>query len=194
MEFHLRASARGESAVLFPGAFNPPTRAHLAMASAALAWAPEVIFVLPRAFPHKGYEGPGFEQRLEMLLKAAGGFSVASSSGGLFIEMVREAQEADPALQCLFVLCGRDAAERIVGWDYPVELSIDRQLEEFELLVAPRGGCYPAPSQLASKIHLLLLEGCEEVSATEIRRRIAAGEPWRDLVPESIADLVEKNY
>ena len=196
MEFHRRASTHASSAILFPGAFNPPTRAHLALASAALNWAPEIAFVLPRAFPHKEYEGPGFTLRLEMLLHAAAepAFSVASSGGGLFIEMVREARAADPALNRLFLLCGRDAAERIVDWRYPAELAIDRQLEEFELLVAPRGGDYVPPSNLAPKIHALHLEGWEEVSASEIRRRIACGTDWRALVPESIADLVEKNY
>ena len=30
----------------------------------------------------------------------------------------------------------------------------------------------------------------EEISSTEVRRRIAAGEPWEDLVPPAIAPLI----
>jgi nicotinic acid mononucleotide adenylyltransferase len=34
----------------------------------------------------------------------------------------------------------------------------------------------------------------DAVSATEVRRRIAAGEPWQALVPSPIARLVEDFY
>jgi nicotinic acid mononucleotide adenylyltransferase len=33
-----------------------------------------------------------------------------------------------------------------------------------------------------------------DVSSTEVRRRIAAGEPWRQLVPATAADLVASAY
>jgi nicotinic acid mononucleotide adenylyltransferase len=52
---------------LFPGAWNPPTVAHLAIARAALNYADEVVWLLPRAFPHKTFDGANFEQRSRML-------------------------------------------------------------------------------------------------------------------------------
>ena len=48
---------------ILAGAFNPPTRAHLAMADAALAVVDEVLFTLPRAFPHKEFTRAEFETR-----------------------------------------------------------------------------------------------------------------------------------
>ena len=57
---------------LFPGAWNPPTVAHLAIARAALTWSDEVVWLLPRAFPHKSFDGAPFEDRLHMLRRIAG--------------------------------------------------------------------------------------------------------------------------
>jgi nicotinic acid mononucleotide adenylyltransferase len=48
---------------------------------------------------------------------------------------------------------------------------------------------------LQSRIHpLALAPTFDEVSSTEVRRRIAAGEPWEHLVPESIIELVRGIY
>src|SRR5690242_20208760 len=120
MEFFRRAAARPRRLGVFPGTFNPPTRAHVALARAALASVDEVVFVLPREFPHKTFEGASFEDRVRMLEAALAGeprFSIAASRGGLFIEIARECREAYGAETGLYFLCGRDAAERIVDWD-----------------------------------------------------------------------------
>jgi len=197
MEFFRRASSHADSAALFPGAYNPPTRAHLALAAAALDWAPEVIFVLPRRLPHKNFEPPGFDDRLDLLLRATQDeplFSVAATPRGLFVDIVRAARAADPLLQRLLVLCGRDAAERIVNWDYGEPGAIRSQLEEYELLVAPRAGVYDPPHDLRDRIHNLAIEGLEEVSSSEIRDRIRRGLPCENLVPPSIADRVGSLY
>ena len=119
MKFYTRARGIPTRLAIFPGAFNPPTLAHLAMAEAALSVVDEVLFVLPRVFPHKEYTAAGFDERLEMLLLAIAEhprFSLAASDRGLFIDLAREARSEYDAE--LFLLCGRDAAERIVGWDY----------------------------------------------------------------------------
>src|SRR5215472_9245254 len=81
---------------VLPGTFNPPTRAHLALGRAALAHCDEVLFVLPRALPHKDFEGVGFEARLRLLQAAVADearFAAASSDGGLFLEIARECRE-----------------------------------------------------------------------------------------------------
>ena len=146
-----------------------------------------MLFVLPRAFPHKEYTGASFETRVEWLRAALGGnprFSLASSDRGLFIDLAREARvRLRPAAE-LFILCGRDAAERIVNWDYGAGDSIEKQLEVYELLVASRGGIYDPPPAIRDRVRSITLpDGVEEISSTEVRRRIGAGEPWRDLVP-----------
>jgi nicotinic acid mononucleotide adenylyltransferase len=193
MEFLWRGDARGGTLALFPGAWNPPTHAHLAMAGAALAFAPEVALVLARAMPHKSYEGPSFDQRaawLRALCASRPGLSAAATDGGLFLDIAREARAATGASRILLV-CGRDAAERIVNWDYgPGIPPIAQQLDEFELLVAPRNGPFQPPPELAPRIHLLhLAPEWEHVSSTAARLQRTAGSAWDHLVPAEIQDF-----
>jgi nicotinate (nicotinamide) nucleotide adenylyltransferase len=182
---------------ILPGAFNPPTRAHLALAKAADRL-DEVVFVLPHELPHKHYSGVGFDQRLELLLAAVQNdprFAVAVSDGGLFIEIARECREAYGAETELTFLCGRDAAERIVNWDYGRPGAFPEMLKEFEMLVASRNGDYAPPAALRNRIHALeLSENCDHIAATEVRERVGLDESWRELVPDTIAEDVKKLY
>ena len=197
MEFMRRAEGSPSRLGILPGAFNPPTRAHLELARAALAEVEEVVFVLPRAFPHKQYEGASFEQRIAMLLAAAAGprFSVAVSEGGLFIEIARECRQAyGPGVELWFIT-GTDAAERIVNWDYGAGGGIDEQLREYGLLVAPRAAVYAAPERLRARVRALdMPDEWRSVSATEVRERICRGERWEHLVPEALRGLVCEIY
>jgi len=198
MEFIRRAAGRAGKLGILAGTFNPPTRAHLALARAALGMVEEVVFVLPRVFPHKGYEGASFEDRLRMLELALAGeprCSIAAAGEGLFIDVARECRRVYGDNTELFFLCGRDAADRVVNWDYGQPGAFLDQLREFQLLVAPRKGRYAPPAAMQDRIHALPMEqDYDEVSATEVRERIKRAEPWEHLVPERIVDLVRKTY
>ena len=172
------------------GAFNPLTRAHLALAEAAAHHVDEVICAVPRAYPHKEFHGAALEDRVAMA--RAAGFQVAVTEKGLFIDIARELRDAHTEI---VFICGRDAAERIVGWDYGEAGAIERMLEEFALLVADRDGTYQPPPHLIHRVHRLHLHAdFSEVSSTEIRRRIEAGEPWEHLVPHAITHHVRRIY
>ena len=182
---------------VLPGSFNPPTIAHLELADAAAAHVDEVVCVLPRVFPHKEYFGASLEERVE-LLKSAGltvPHSIAVSEQGLFIDIARECREHYGNEAKLYFLCGRDAAERIIAWDYGRAGVVEEMLQEFQLLVAPRGGPYRAPPKLRHRVHHLET-GREHshVSSTEVRERIARGQPWEHLVPKPIAQRVRTIY
>ena len=198
LEFFRRAGGEPRSLGVLPAGFNPPTRAHLALASAALGIVDEVLFVLPREFPHKVYETASFDQRLEMLLAAAAGVprhSVASSEGGLFLEIAAECREAYGNHTRLAFVCGRDAAERVLNWDYGRPDAVARMLEEFEMLVAPRAGGFEAPRGLEGRIRRLSVDTeLAAVSATEVRERARRGEAWEHLVPPAIIPMVRKIY
>lgn len=198
MDFFRRATAKPRRLAVLPGTFNPPTRAHLALARAALASVDEVLFVLPRVFPHKAYTGASFEDRVRMLAAAAEDeprFSIASSDGGLFIEIARQCRQAYGLDVEVLILCGRDAAERAANWDYGRSGAFRDQLREYGLLVAPRGGYYEPPAEFSDRIQALAaVEGCDEVSATGVRERIRRGEPWEHLVPQPIVEMVRKIY
>lgn len=183
---------------LLPGAWNPPTVAHLAMARAALKWADEVVLVLPRTLPHKEFEGVAFQDRVKLLASLASterGLSAATSDGGLYLEIATEAALAFPPETEIGLVCGRDAAERIAAWDYGRPGVFDEMLLRYPLLVAERSGHYQTPEQHRDRvIHLPLDPDFHEVSSSEIRRRIASGEPWESLVPPSIAAQVADLY
>jgi cytidyltransferase-like protein len=198
MEFFQRAHGQPSQLGILPGAFNPVTVAHLALARAALGMVDEIVLVLPRVLPHKEYSGASFEERLEILRAAAAGhtrFSIAASQGGLFQEIARECRQAYGPEPRLWFLCGRDAAERIAGWDYGAPDAFPRMLREFGLLVAARGGEYlPAGRCAGAILRLELGDAYEHVSATEVRRRILHREPWKHLVPETARALAQTVY
>jgi len=181
---------------ILAGSFNPPTVAHLALAEAALRRTDEVLFVLPRHFPHKAYVGASLEERIDMLNAVVSGndrFSIGVSDGGLFLDIAAEAKDHYPQAELWFV-CGRDAAERIMNWDYGDPHALLKMMESFGLLVARRQGEYTPPDQFTSRIESLLLENYDEHTSTNIRERIAAGEEWKHLVCESIAGEVARIY
>ena len=198
MEFLQKSLALARRIGILPGSFHPVTNAHLALAEAALEQLDEVLLVMPRELPHKAYEGVGLLDRLEMVRRSVAGhprLSVAISDGGLFIDIARECR-AHFGFDCeLWFLCGRDAAERIVNWDYGAEGRFAEQLDEFGLLVAERGGRYDPPEEYGQRIRPLEL-GCDwnQVSATEIRDRIRDGREWDHLVPAPIVADVRRLY
>jgi nicotinate-nucleotide adenylyltransferase len=199
LSFQHRAQGHSPPRVaIFPGAWNPPTIAHLAIARGALNWASEVVWLLPRAFPHKSFDGAPFEDRLLMLRRIAAAhpeFSVAIAAGGLYVEMADEAREFFGPAPEIALLCGRDAAERISAWDYGRPGVFDGMLERYTLLVAGRDGDYlPAAHHTGRIVQLPMGASFDEVSSTEVRDRIRRGAGWRHLVPASIADAVASLY
>ena len=198
LEFFRKAAGQPVRLGILPAAFNPPTRAHLALAQSALATVDEVLFVLPRTFPHKSYEDATFDQRVQMLMAATGNeprYSIAASDRGLFVEIAAECREAyTRAAQFLFI-CGRDAAERIVAWDYGEPDAFRRMLDHFELLVAARHGEYEPPPEIRDRVHALDVPAeMAAISATEVRDRLRRGAPWEHLVPGEIVPLVRRIY
>jgi nicotinate-nucleotide adenylyltransferase len=179
------------------GSFNPPTIAHEELVYAAGFHVDEVLCVVPSVLPHKEYFGATLEQRLAMLEAARlmPPCSIATSEKGLFIDIARECREhygPDPRLS---FICGRDAAERILAWDYGRPGVVEEMLKEFDLLVAARSGEFQPPAEFQHRIHPLGLRAAQDqVSSTEVRERIARGEPWEHLVPGTIVELVREIY
>jgi nicotinate-nucleotide adenylyltransferase len=187
------AALRSGRVGIFPGAFNPLTRAHLALAQAARGQhsLDQVVFLLPRTFPHKGFEGASFEERVSMLesaLAVDAAFAIATGEGGLVIELARSVRAACGEKVEISVLCGRDAAERFAGWDYGERPAFSEQLEVFQMLVGSREGEYSIPPEYAGRIRLVRMPpGYDDHSSSAVREAMDAGQPWEHLVPESVA-------
>lgn len=176
------------------GGFNPPTIAHLALADGARDYVDQLLYVVPRIYPHKEYSGATLEERIEMLGTLNPG-PVAVTERGLLIDIARECRQEYGPKTRLYFLCGRDAAERVLCWDYGREGVVEEMLQEFELLVASRHGEFAPPAEFRERIHLMDLAGeHDHVSSTEVRERIAQGKPWQHLVPESIVERVKQIY
>lgn len=184
------------SVALLPAAYHPPTLAHEALLETALQHADAAVAVLPRALPHKEFDRVTFDDRLSLIdaLTTRPNTVPALSEGGLFIEIAREAREQFPSAD-IWIVCGQDAAERIVTWDYGDQPSIGEQLSEFGLLVAPRGGIYRPPPQLTHRILPILLDPLyQRISSTELRERIASGQPWTHLAPARLHQAIARLY
>jgi nicotinate (nicotinamide) nucleotide adenylyltransferase len=186
------------------GSFNPPTRAHVALADAALAQLAlhEVLFVLPEAPPHKAELEASLEERAQMLWLAVqehAHFSAALVSHGLFLEIHRAVAPHYPAATQFFFLVGKDAAERILlHWPYEdVNKSVEEMFARFSFAVAARQGEFRLPSgaaaeRYAAQIHRLDVPGdFSELSSTQARERAAREEPLAGLVPDGVAELIE---
>jgi len=197
LEFYRQTSRAPHKVGILAGSFNPPTVAHLDLALAASERVDLIVCVVPRVFPHKDFSGATLAQRVAMLDAAglAAPHAIAASEQGLFIDIARECREHYGAAVELAFICGRDAAERILGWDYGRQGVVEEMMAEFELLVAPRGGHFSPPEKFRHRIHALALApGHEMVSSSEVRARIRKGDAWEHLVPEKIRPRVREIY
>lgn len=166
----------------------------MALLESARAFTDELLCVVPRAYPHKEFEGATFEDRLEMLRDAGAGFEVAATEGGLFIEIARELLRERSGAEIHFI-CGADAAERVLTWDYGVPGAVEAHLREYGILMAERERIYTPPEHLAHHVRAIPLDArFQPISSSEVRRRVAAGEPWEHLVPGAIVDQVRRIY
>jgi cytidyltransferase-like protein len=199
MEF-IRRSAPGRTVALFPGTFNPPTVAHQALLEAVLAIVEECVVVLPRSLPHKTFDGgASLEQRLAMLerLDTRRAYSIAVAEQGLFVDMSEEfRRNAASAIAELYIVTGRDAAERMLTWDYGGSATVDQMFERFHLLVAARRGEFTPPAEYRHRVHSLDIDPAHDtISSTLVRDHIRRGSTeWRKFVPADVAPLAETIY
>lgn len=185
---------------LLPAAYNPPTVAHLALAHAAQRTfgLDQVVYVLAEAMPHKRVERPGFQERLQWLSALAKDQprrAAAACGPGLVIEMVQAFRgEFGPACD-IFVISGRDAAERYASWDYGTGMPFAEQLRHFRLVVAARDGEYRVDAGHEGRILLFRIDPRSgEASSTAVREAVRKGAGWREHVPPAIRDAVGEAY
>jgi nicotinate-nucleotide adenylyltransferase len=184
------------------GTFDPPHVGHLWLASLA-ADAMEldrVIFMPAPQPPHKqGRSVSPIVDRLLMTRLAIGGnelfelstLEVGRAGPSYTVDSVEELLRTyDDA--ALFLIMSADSLAQIDSWHEP-----DRLLSLVEWVVGPRPGTpLPDPAQLhqrfgdaADRIHLLVGPSLD-LSASEIRRRVAAGRTIRYLVPQAVEELI----
>ncbi len=191
---------------LFGGTFDPPHCGHLGAARAA-ADAFEldrVLFAPVGRQPLKLAENPAsYHDRLAMVRLAceadprfeASEIDAPHTDGSpnFTSEALRALREQNPETQ-LFAIAGADSFLTLRHWHQS-----DRLLELAQWIVVSRPGFHLnnlATLQISprqrSRVHLVETMH-EEVSATELRRRLAAGESCTDWLPKAVATYIAKH-
>lgn len=184
------------------GTFDPPHVGHLWLATLAAdtLGLDRVLFMPASQPPHKrGRRMSSAADRLLMTRLAIAGdehfelcpIEMERPGPSFTIDSVAELLRLYPQ-STLYLLMAADSLVQIDTWREP-----DRLLSMVEWAVGPRpGNPLPARSALrsrfgraASRIHLLQGPSLD-VSASEIRRRVAAGRAIRYLVPVAVEELI----
>ncbi len=180
---------------VFGGTFDPIHHVHLNAARAALdqAGLDRVLFVVSARPPHKKDDTVAApEQRLAMVRAAIAGEPRFEASDVEFRregpsythETLAELARLDPGSE-LFLIIGDDSFAEFPTWREPAAI-----LAAATLLVLPRPGkARRAPESMRGKYEYLPFE-LSDMSSTEIRRRIAAGESISGLVPDAVEVLI----
>lgn len=167
------------------GTFDPPQIGHVALARAALEQLPaDRLLVLVAAAPgHREVVAPA-EERLR-LARLAFDFAdeVALDEHAFTIDAVRDGRFGD----AIFVV-GADEGAAFPTWKEP-----DEVLRHVRLAVGTRSG-YPPPDLRRYGDRVVAFElASPPVSSSEVRERIAQGEPIEGLVPPAVAAAIDED-
>jgi nicotinate-nucleotide adenylyltransferase len=186
---------------IFGGAFNPPHIGHMVCAQEAHVQLEleKVVFMPLGQAPHRDLEGdPGPEVRLELVEQAVGDdarfevsrMEVDRTGPSYTSDTLRELAKQGPDDE-LFLILGGDQAAALPRWHEP-----EAVLSLATVAVVERSNW----SRNAIGITVGRLPGAEriryldmpiiQVSSSTIRRRLAAGQPIRYLVPDKVASYI----
>jgi nicotinate-nucleotide adenylyltransferase len=185
---------------LFGGTFDPVHAGHLIAAKAAMdcAGLDRVLFVPAAQPPHRPPAVAGAKQRLEMCRLAIAGeprFEVSDvelnrAGPSYTVDTLSELHRLNPDDE-LFLILGWDAARLFPTWRRPDEV---RKLASIVVVGRP-GSDEPGeadlePAGLGGDGVSICLEPTPDVSASEIRRAVGAGEPITGKVPPAVEQYI----
>ncbi len=187
---------------VFGSFFNPPTLGHVALLAEA-HWRLELdrIIVVPTGEAwHKDTSGaPSGEVRVALSEAAFDGeenlevsaTEIEREGPSYTCDTLEEIQKANPDSQ-IYLLVGSDAALGIGDWHRP-----ERVLELARFAVAPRfeftqDAIVSVFDELGhgDRVEFFEMPGFE-VSSSLVRERIKAGHPWKHLVPQAVAEMID---
>ncbi len=186
---------------IYGGTFDPIHNAHLAVAEEVKARLDlEEILFIPAGSPWLKVPVSPARHRLEMVRLAIAGkphfklskIEVERSGHTYSIDTIAELKKQRPGDEFFFIL-GWDSFSQLTRWHKP-----DRLITLCWLVVVPRPG-YAAPDLIEMEVlvpgltrKVLLLDKPRiDISATEIRERVAQGLSINSLVPEAVAEYIK---
>jgi nicotinate-nucleotide adenylyltransferase len=165
------------------GTFDPPHNGHLALARAALERLPvERLLVLVASQPGHRRVVADADARLRLARAAFAGLpaEVELDDNAFTVDAVRDGRFRD----ALFVV-GADEGADFPNWKEP-----DEVLRWVRLAVGTRSG-YPPPDLERYGDRVIPFELVSPpISSSEVRDRVARGEPIDDLVPPAVAEAI----
>ena len=194
---------------IFSGSFNPLTVAHIRMIEAAqkkydLA---EILLILARANVDKGVFGLSLADRLWMLKAYTANqedFSVAACSHGKFIEKIAALKSVYPSETQFSFIVGYDTFIRLFDPKYYTDLqaALEALFDQCRFIVANRQEydadavrqVMEAPDyrRYAGGVDLIELpDFYAEISSTDIRAQIQAGNSVDHLVPSEVQEFLK---
>lgn len=130
--------------------------------------------------------------RLAMVRSAIAGCSglevseleIARSGPSYTADTLATLQADEPEAQ-LFLIVGSDAAHGLDTWERPHDVR-----DAATTVVVDRGGREGGRPPRGWP-HLVVDVPALEISSSDLRRRVSAGQPIRGLVPKAVADIIE---
>jgi nicotinate-nucleotide adenylyltransferase len=182
---------------LLGGMFDPIHIGHLRAAEIvreALAL-DEVVFVPAGQPPHRGQPAAAGLDRYAMVALATAAqrafvpsdIEIAREGPSYTVETVARLRQGRPEVEVVLIV-GSDNLPMIGDWREP-----ERLLELCTIAVVERPGSAPAPASRLPAARLHRVEGTAlPIASRDLRERIRAGRSVRHLVPDGVADYIEK--
>ena len=175
---------------IFGGTFDPIHHGHLILARDALEklQLDSVIFIPAALSPHKLEREPTpADVRLEMLRAAIEGeprfcldaLELERPSPSYTVDSVETLRHREPTAEFFFFI-GEDNVARLSTWQRFAELS-----KMVQFVVLDRSGLKTGHPYPAIRRHL-------DISATDIRNRVARGQSIRYLVPPAVETIIRE--
>ena len=188
------------------GTFDPVHNGHIKVAEIVKAHLDlaKVVF-MPAGQPWLKSASPvsPAEYRVEMVRLAIAGcpgfelslLEINRPGPSYTVDTIEEFRDKNSDGNELFFILGQDSLSQLPRWKEP-----NRIIELCRLAAVPRPGCQlPDLKQLEKLIpglssRLVLLDKPEiDISATQIRKRVAEGLSIRGLVPEAVAEYIKRH-
>ena len=187
---------------LLGGTFNPPHLAHLVCAQEAFTQLglDRVILLPVYAPPHKSVErDPGVDHRVELCRLAVAGderFEVSRIEADVpapsfTVDTLKRLHESSPEDDLTFIV-GGDMAHALPTWHEPETVLSLATLGVAEREGVGRTDITEALAGLAGADRIRFFHMPRlDISSSLIRRRVAAGQPIRYLVPDAVAAYID---